>query len=246
MYYKVIFPCQSAISDDYVLTAAHCCVFPFEPSKIEIDIGQYNTMEQDKGEFKVKALRIFPHEDYRIEKSGVPRNDICLIQVASLRLTAPHDCNGCYAPVCIPQLPTIAYPGRHCWIAGWGNTAAIDLIDPGRSGEIISFELRDVGVNIFSYEYCLQRTIYTEKYVNRNTDICAGIADWDNDGMTDGGKDSCQGDSGGPLICVEENQPIQVGIVSWGNGCAAENSAGVYVNVYAYKNWIENKSGLQL
>ena len=53
------------------------------------------------------------------------------------------------------------------------------------------------------------------------------------------------GDSGGPLICAENGQPIQVGIVSWGNGCAAANSAGVYANVFAYKDWIEKTTNLK-
>ena len=37
--------------------------------------------------------------------------------------------------------------------------------------------------------------------------ICAGKA----------GKDSCQGDSGGPMV---DSEGKQVGIVSWGYGCA--------------------------
>lgn len=230
-------------SDEYILTAGHCCSFPFNPSKVEIDIGQFDTMATDKGEFRVLAKRIIPHEDYMIEENGVPRNDICLIQVPSLRKNAPKECEDCYASVCLPQLPTVAYPGRYCWIAGWGNTAVINLQDPGRSG-LTSYELHDVGVNIFSYDYCLNKTVYTEKYIDKEKDICAGVPDWNNDGMADGGQDSCQGDSGGPLICAEDGEPVQVGIVSWGNGCAAQNSAGVYVNIYAYKEWIAEKTGL--
>ena len=77
------------------------------------------------------------------------------------------------------------------------------MLDPGRSGQV-SYELHDVGVNIFGYDYCLDHTIYTEKYINPDLDICAGVPDWDGNGEADGGKDSCQGDSGGPLICEEE------------------------------------------
>ena len=54
-----------------------------------------------------------------------------------------------------------------------------------------------------------------------------------------GGKDSCQGDSGGPLVCINsENEPVLVGITSWGEGCAKPELPGIYTNVANYQNWI--------
>jgi trypsin len=54
-------------------------------------------------------------------------------------------------------------------------------------------------------------------------------------GVPNGGKDSCQGDSGGPI--VDENN-VQVGIVSWGEGCALATHSGVYTRVGAFGDWI--------
>ncbi|WP_433350496.1 S1 family peptidase [Micromonospora sp. CA-111912] len=55
-------------------------------------------------------------------------------------------------------------------------------------------------------------------------EICAGYAS--------GGTDTCQGDSGGPMFRRDaSNAWIQVGIVSWGNGCARPNYPGVYTQV---------------
>lgn len=55
-------------------------------------------------------------------------------------------------------------------------------------------------------------------------EICAGYAS--------GGIDTCQGDSGGPMFRRDADGAwIQVGIVSWGNGCARPNYPGVYTQV---------------
>lgn len=58
--------------------------------------------------------------------------------------------------------------------------------------------------------------------------ICAGY-------VSTGGVDTCQGDSGGPMIRRDANNAwIQVGIVSWGYGCARANYPGVYSEVSTF------------
>ncbi|WP_433616247.1 S1 family peptidase [Dactylosporangium sp. CA-139114] len=62
-------------------------------------------------------------------------------------------------------------------------------------------------------------------------EICAGYAS--------GGVDTCQGDSGGPMFRRDaSNAWIQVGIVSWGNGCARPNYPGVYTEVSTFASAI--------
>jgi secreted trypsin-like serine protease len=63
-------------------------------------------------------------------------------------------------------------------------------------------------------------------------EICAG--NWDS-----GGVDTCQGDSGGPMFRRDNNNAwIQVGIVSWGNGCARPRFPGVYSQVSTFASAI--------
>ena len=66
--------------------------------------------------------------------------------------------------------------------------------------------------------------------------ICAGYKS--------GGTDACQGDSGGPLL--HAGTLAQVGIVSWGEGCALENKYGVYTKVSAMREFIHSVVGDEL
>lgn len=64
-------------------------------------------------------------------------------------------------------------------------------------------------------------------------EICAGYAA--------GGVDTCQGDSGGPMFRRDAADAwIQVGIVSWGDGCARPNKPGVYTEVSTFAAAIQS------
>lgn len=63
-------------------------------------------------------------------------------------------------------------------------------------------------------------------------------------GLELGGKDSCQGDSGGPLVVPgARGCPRQIGVVNWGEGCAEEKAYGVYTRVSHYADWIQKQTG---
>ena len=47
-----------------------------------------------------------------------------------------------------------------------------------------------------------------------------------------------QGDSGGPLFICLPGTCTQIGIVSWGIGCAKRNQPGVMTRVAYFRDWI--------
>ncbi|MGO9543595.1 MAG: trypsin-like serine protease [Rhodomicrobium sp.] len=65
--------------------------------------------------------------------------------------------------------------------------------------------------------------------------ICAG---------TEEGTDTCQGDSGGPLVAYDtHDQKYQVGLVSWGEGCAKPGWYGIYTRISAHADWLRDHTG---
>jgi len=98
-------------------------------------------------------------------------------------------------------------------VAGWG------VDDEGEAPN----ELRFVEVPHVSDEECAGA--YGSSF-HADSMLCAGD-------LESGGVDACQGDSGGPLMWTEGDRAVQVGVVSWGEGCAEPGLPGVYANVGA-------------
>lgn len=87
--------------------------------------------------------------------------------------------------------------------------------------------LLQVAVKVVSDETC--SIAYGASFIGE-TMICAA----------EEGKDSCQGDSGGPLVWNEDGAGVykQIGVVSWGRGCALPDYPGVYSRLANYYDWI--------
>jgi trypsin len=123
--------------------------------------------------------------------------------------------------------------GQEVTVMGWGDTTADDYTQE------LADKLMSVSVNVLSNQECddSEGTIggWTESYKNQITDnmLCA----------RDNGEDSCQGDSGGPLVILgnDPSQDIQVGVVSWGVGCASPDFPGVYSRISKSIDWIKSE-----
>lgn len=109
--------------------------------------------------------------------------------------------------------------GQVARIAGWGETQT----DPT---EVLPDALQEAAVPIQPQTTCAQLVADYDA----STMLCAG--------PLQGGVDTCQGDSGGPLALQEGLAQLQIGITSFGVGCAQPNHPGVYARVDAARPWI--------
>jgi len=79
---------------------------------------------------------------------------------------------------------------------------------------------------LLSQEWCAPASplvIYNYSHLYSDVKVSSMIL------IIEGGVDSCNGDSGGPLVLKGTN--IQVGIVSWGYGCARPYYYGNLISI---------------
>ncbi|XP_032393452.1 serine protease 33 isoform X2 [Etheostoma spectabile] len=200
----------SLINSQWVLTAAHC--FPRGvPSGFTVYLGRANQQSLNPNEVSRSLSRLILNPNYN---SDTMDNDIAL-----LLLSYPVTFTNYIRPVCLAPADGTYPAGTTCWVTGWGTISS--------SGAPLPFpqRLQEVSVPVVSNAQC--NSAYGSITSNM---ICAGLAA--------GGKDSCQGDSGGPLVTKSGSQWIQIGVVSFGIGCAEPNVPGVYARVSQYNSWI--------
>jgi hypothetical protein len=93
--------------------------------------------------------------------------------------------------------------------------------------------LQEVNVRVIDSGTCNKSPMY-QNWI-QDSMICAGVSG--------GGQDACFGDSGGPLIQKDltTGELVQVGVVSFGTGCARMNKPGVYHRVSSSYDWIQEQ-----
>lgn len=218
----------SLIANQYVLTAAHCAVDdfgnPYPASKFTVYAGLQN----------MATLAKTAQNPYFMKRtvSSVAVNaafdtETFDYDVAVLKLASPVVVSPGIKIIRLAHSATtysaLYAPGMVLTVSGWGAVK----FDGSTSNT-----LRKVQVPIVSRTAC--NTFYGSGITPRM--LCAGY--------TAGGKDSCQGDSGGPIIAKIGTTPYQVGIVSWGNGCALARYPGIYTNIASVYPWIKAQAKL--
>ena len=204
----------SLIAANWVLTAAHC-VYTNDPGDIDIVAGVHDLTAPETGFRRVALAQIVVHPGW---SNSTKDNDIALLRLAS---PIPERAGGGgelpirYAALPSPAIGDLA--GATTTVTGWGTRIPGVFDRPER--------LYEVAVSVIANAVC------DDAYANLTDNmLCAGVPG--------GGKDSCQGDSGGPLVYNDSGDWKQVGVVSFGIGCAEADYPGVYARVSRYIGWI--------
>lgn len=203
----------SIISPSFALTAAHCInTYGKLPFWTRI---YYNTTEMLKGP-SVKVDKVIVHPGFTWDTLA---NDIAL-----LKLTYPLKFDKYVVPVCLPN-KTLSLTNREAIVSGWGRVS-----EQGDTSEHLLY----INRSILPYEMCKSGFINAEqaKAFNDSMVLCTSAKD----------KDSCQGDSGGPLtIWSKLGKTVQVGLVSFGTGCARGEKPSLYTRISTYVPWIKEE-----
>jgi secreted trypsin-like serine protease len=194
----------------WILTAAHCVV--------DADTGELEVASNVAVLLGVRNLASDEGTLARVDQVIVHpdyeavtfANDVALLELREASDATPIALSTAANPV-----PLV---GETATVAGWGATE-----EDGPA----SATLLQADVPIAGHNRCWPPH---RSSLDENQMVCAGGAI--------ANRDACQGDSGGPLFVLRDNQPIQAGVVSFGNGCARQGEPGVYSRISSYQPWI--------
>ena len=186
--------------------------------RVIVVLGGHNFCDwENESVSRHRIKKIHQHENY---DSKTIQNDISILE---LRNSVTFTKN--IRPIALPYTSK-PFVNTEALVIGWGSV---------RENGPLSCDLLHVKIPIVSNPYC--KNMYSNSRAEITVkQICA---------LYNGGtpQDSCQGDSGGPLIYQHGDTHVQIGIVSWGHGCARKNNPGVYTRVSKFIDWIDRIIG---
>lgn len=218
----------SFLGGKWLLTASHC-VEDLLPQHLKVSVGEYDLSNSTNNAKAVK--RIYMRADY--QATVELNNDIALIElVDSVN-------NPSITLIDLAATEQFAIDNSTVTVAGWGGRQGYG--PNGGSTSNSPSLLHQVDLQLLTNDEC--KNIMAQS----STDAFEGIFTANDINITDamicayvsgGGKGSCQGDSGGPLMINTNVGWQQIGIVSWGIGCAADGFPGVYTRAALFNDWV--------
>jgi len=212
----------SLVATDAVLTAAHC-----QGGKYSIIVGRHSLVGDPSGGERIRMEMEVPHPSY---DAWLTDNDFMLVFLESPVQSSNVEYVQLNSDSSVPQVDA------PLTVMGWGD------IDESDDVSTPSNVLLEVEVNVVSNDDCAEsegNTVRGEAHNYANGQITNNMLCAQEDGV-----DACQGDSGGPLVSKGtggDGGDVQVGVVSWGIGCAHADFPGVYARVSAQYDWIREE-----
>ena len=200
------------VAPDIIISASHCSGGCINQIAVGVfDLGDYSSGNVET--FGIKKM--YRHPDF---SDATLQYDVLVIKLdGRITVTDPVRINNDYS------MPT---PSTILTVVGWGATS-----DDG-------YEFPDLlqEVDLFYVPNRLCRRIVDDDGFSLGPDLTRDMMC-----AADEGKDSCYGDSGGPLILrgSSPSEDVQVGVVSWGLGCAGA-IPGVYHRLSYSFDWIQS------
>lgn len=219
--YQNQFCAASLIASKWLLTAAHCLYTTNGQVKNDFEITAIlNQRDSGKLIFDDVILSrmivnkiIHPEYDYYRNE-----NDIALLELDQPVVSiAPIKLPGKYFDAPVVEVGTLST------VLGWGAS------EQNSQNNL----LKKAQIPVANFAACVNN--YAEQGVDISWNmLCAGFEN--------GGSDACAGDSGGPLLVpsVSGDGWDQVGIVSFGIGCALPKFFGIYTRVSRYHDFIKD------
>ncbi|XP_059477126.1 brachyurin-like [Neocloeon triangulifer] len=205
----------SLISNQWVLTAAHCVI---NCTTFIISIGGIQRSVNETGEYIAETNVSIAHPQYN---SITLQNDI-----ACIKLLRPVTLSQTIQVIKIPSvnLANQSFVNQNVTASGYGLTStrgnASDFLM--RVGLVVGNNT--VAAGVFGVEKVTSKIICT---------------------VADPVKATCNGDSGGPLTALIGNVLYQIGIVSFGASISCNNYPSCFTRVTSFLGWLSDTTSLK-